>query len=973
MSKHLTKRDLYKRWLQTEALRKFLEAKPAPVSVSGLPGAARAFFLAALKEHGREILYFAKDDGQAETLLLDLQNLGNSGALAIRRSQDLNVLRLNSSVPRLIICPVTLAQQGITWSKDRPSLYFEPSGEVELDASVGWLVDNGFQRESLVTEPAEFAQRGGILDVFSPLWQEPVRIEFEGDRVLSIRRFDPLTQRSREIISSIDVISNKPPDGEEGEDGGPTVREFLGDSLVISAMPEISPDILITDRAAEFDFGFAPAKKVLGHFDGLQELESQGLELFFATDPEHGQHYLSHHLKNFNLVDAALSAGWVDRMAGYAVFTDNELFGVRHKRRIPRHFKGIPRDALHELHNGNYVVHIDYGIGVFQGLERLKIGEQEKEFLKISYGGTDVLYLPVENLGLLDRYIGAEGRAPHVNRLGSERWKLVRKRARKAAYDYAQELLALYARRSVLRGHAFGRHPDEMEWVQLTFPYEETADQLSAIKSIAADMESVNPMDRLVCGEVGYGKTEVALRAALKAALDSKQVAMMAPTTILALQHYRTFKQRLKDLPIRIGMLSRFVSSTDRRKVLADLDAGKIDVLIGTHALIADSVSYNDLGLLIIDDEHRFGVRQKEKIRRKKAEVDTLTLTATPIPRTLYMSLVGIRDVSRIETPLVGRKDVETRVSGWSDELVTEWVLRERSRGGLTLFVHNRIETIDSVRRRLERLLPGLRMQVAHGQMPERELASIYDTFLEHKTDVLIATAILEAGIDIPDLNTIIIDRADLFGLADLHQLRGRVGRSRRQGYALFIVPSKTTDEAKKRLAAIRAYAELGAGYRLAVRDMEMRGVGNLLGTEQHGHVNSIGFTLYTKLLAEAVARLKGEEWLAEPLLEIEHGAWLPESYIDDSAERVSLYKRLLSVEDERKVNELKAELEDRFGKMPASALKILDIARVRALARKKKVTKVNFRNDTWFILTAERTTRGTGKFETLLDQLRRL
>jgi transcription-repair coupling factor (superfamily II helicase) len=480
-------------------------------------------------------------------------------------------------------------------------------------------------------------------------------------------------------------------------------------------------------------------------------------------------------------------------------------------------------------------------------------------------------------------------------------------------------------------------------------------------------------MDRLVCGEVGYGKTEVAVRAALKSALDEKQVAMLAPTTILALQHYRTFTERLKELPIRVEMLSRFVGLSERRKVLADLAEGKVDVLIGTHALLSDSVNYNDLGLLIVDDEHRFGVRQKEKIRRKKAEVDTLALTATPIPRTLYMSLVGIRDISSIETPPVGRKDVITEVSNWSDDLVRDWVLRERSRGGLVLFIHNRIETIESLRRRLQRLLPGLRLEVAHGQMPERELASIYDGFLAHKTDALISTAILEAGIDIPDLNTIIVDRADLFGLADLHQLRGRVGRGQLQGYALFIVPRRTTDEAKKRLAAIRAYAELGAGYRLAVRDMEIRGVGNLLGTEQHGHVNTIGFTLYTKLLSEAVARLKGEEWLAEPVLEIDHGAYLPETYIGDSAERVSLYKRLLSVEEEAEIDTLHAELQDRFGRMPESALKILDIARVRVLARRKKVTKVNFRRDAWFILTADRTLRGTGPFSTLLDQLRRL
>ncbi|MCK4334291.1 transcription-repair coupling factor [candidate division WOR-3 bacterium] len=968
MGEHLDKKDLYERFLESDALIRFFDLSELPRSVSGLPGGLRAFFLRALRESGSQILYLAKNEDDVQRLLLDLEGIDRAGIVAIRRIESLNLLRLPSGAPRLILCPAELSEQSMGWEDDRASLYFELSGEVELEAALGWLADNGFERESLVTEPAEFAQRGGILDVFSPLWSEPVRIEFEGDRVVSLRRFDPLTQRSHEKLSSVEVVSNKPPDSQ-----GPTLREYLKDSLTISALPEVSPRLLLTDKAGEFDFGFAPAGKVLGRFEELAELSVQGLELLFAVDPEHGESYLSHHLERFKLVDAHLSGGWVARAEGYAVFTENELFGVRHKRRIPRHFKGIPRDALYELHPGDYVVHIDYGIGIYQGLKRLEIGGQEKEFLKIAYSGTDVLYLPVENLGLLDRYIGAEGHAPRVSRLGSERWKLARKHARKSAYDYAQELLALYAKRSVVRGHAFSRHPDEMEWIELTFPYEETPDQRKAIEGIIADMETPLPMDRLVCGEVGYGKTEVALRAAVKAALDSKQVAMMAPTTILALQHYRTFTQRLKNLPIRVQMLSRFVPQAERRKTLADLAEGKVDVLIGTHALLADSVSYNDLGLLIIDDEHRFGVRQKEKIRRKKAEIDTLTLTATPIPRTLYMSLVGIRDVSRIETPPVGRKDVVTEVSNWSDDMVREWVLRERSRGGLVLFIHNRIETIESLRRRLERLLPGLRMQTAHGQMPERDLAAIYDRFLEHKVDVLISTAILESGIDIPDLNTIIVDRADLFGLADLHQLRGRVGRSQRQGYALFIVPRRTTDDAKKRLAAIRAYAELGAGYRLAVRDMEMRGVGNLLGTQQHGHVNAIGFTLYTKLLAEAVARLKGEEWFTEPVLEIDHGAYLPETYISDPAERVSLYKRLLSVEEEREIDALHEELTDRFGKMPEAAMKILDIALVRALARKKKATKVSFRKDAWFILTADRTLRGTGPFPTLLDQLRKL
>ncbi len=985
MLERITKKELYLRFLESDSLARFFRLNKLPESLSGLPGGTLAFFLAALNSNKGEILYAAKNQDEIDSIRYDLEALDIASLIVIENKRALNPLRLPSAAPRLIICLKEFLKLKLSWQNSTASIYFEVSGEIDLEKTLGWLSDNGFERESLVTETAEFAQRGGILDIFSPLWESPVRIELEGDRIISIRHFDPLKQRSLDALTSIELISNSPPDS-KGQ--GTSLREHLNNAIIISRDKDISPHILITEKAARenvskhFPFNFIAAKKVLGHFEELKELEKQNLELFFALDADHGQTYLSHHLKDFKIIDAHLSGGWLARhdslssnetSDGYAVFTENELFGVSHRRKIPRHFKGIPRDALHELHPGDYVVHIDYGIGVYKGLQRMKIAEQEKEFLKIAYTGTDLLFLPVENLGLLDRYIGAEGRPPRINKLGSEKWKLVRKRAKKSAYDYAQELLSLYAKRSLAKGYSFGRHRDELEWVKLTFPYEETPDQLRAIESIMSDMESPHPMDRLVCGEVGYGKTEVALRAALKAALDSKQVAMMAPTTILALQHYRTFVKRLKDLPVRVAMLSRFVKTSERRQVLADLKEGKIDILIGTHALLANSVEWNDLGLLIIDDEHRFGVKQKERIRKKKASIDTLALTATPIPRTLYMSLVGIRDVSRIETPPVGRKDVITEVSGWSDDIIKDWVLRERSRGGLVLFVHNRIETIDALRRRLEGLLPGLRMQIAHGQMPEKDLASIYDRFLAHKTDILIATAILEAGIDISGLDTIIVDRADLFGLADLHQLRGRVGRSSRQGYALFIIPKKSSEDAKKRFAAIKAYAGLGAGYRLAVRDMELRGVGNLLGTEQHGHVNSIGFSLYTKLLAEAVARLKGDDWYDEPVLEIDYGAYLPEFYISDDAERVSLYKRLLSLDEETQVDELRNELEDRFGKMPASAKKILDIAKLRVLARHKRVTKVSFRKDNWFILTPRHTTRGSGGFENLLDELRRL
>ncbi|MEO0108194.1 MAG: DEAD/DEAH box helicase, partial [candidate division WOR-3 bacterium] len=507
---------------------------------------------------------------------------------------------------------------------------------------------------------------------------------------------------------------------------------------------------------------------------------------------------------------------------------------------------------------------------------------------------------------------------------------------------------ALHAPRARTPGFALPRHTPWQPELEDRFIHEETPDQLQAIAAVKRDMESPRPMDRLVCGDVGYGKTEVALRAAFKAVMDAKQVAVLVPTTILAYQHYNTFRARAAPFPLKIAMLSRFVPPARRSAILEQLKTGQIDIVIGTHMLLSRQVHFKDLGLLIIDEEQKFGVRQKEKIKQLRTAVDCLTLSATPIPRTLYMSLVGLRDISTIHTPPAGRREIETRVEPWHDQTIQAYILREKSRGGQVFFIHNRVESLPAIYNRLCRLCPDLKVAMAHGQMPERALAEVYLAFASGAYDVLVSTAIIESGLDLPRVNTIIVNRADWFGLADLHQLRGRVGRTQEQAYALFILPDRhdISEEARKRLSAIMAYSHLGSGFKLAMRDMEIRGVGDLLGTEQHGHVARVGFNLYVQLLREAVARLKGEEFAPEPDMKIEVEAYIPESYISNSFERVAIYKRLLSAEREDELELLAAELEDRFGKYPPIVNTLFKVARARVLARQNGLLRVSLKRN---------------------------
>jgi transcription-repair coupling factor (superfamily II helicase) len=580
--------------------------------------------------------------------------------------------------------------------------------------------------------------------------------------------------------------------------------------------------------------------------------------------------------------------------------------------------------------------------------------------------------VPVENLGLIDRFVGSDHESPELDRLGGRSWLHAKARAARASAEYAKELLELHARRALARGTAFP--PDSREQMELeaSFPYEETPDQLRALQDTKRDMEHTAPMDRLVCGDVGFGKTEIALRLAFKSAANLKQVAVLVPTTILCYQHFTTFRDRLSRFPLRVEMLSRFVPVNRRREVAGAVADGRVDIVVGTHLLLSPRIRFRDLGLVIIDEEQKFGVRQKERLRSLKAGVDVLTLTATPIPRTLYAALAGLRDISPIHTAPPGRREILTEVGEWNDALVRDYVLREVSRGGQVFFVHNEIQTINTVHARLGRLLPGLKIAVAHGQMPERRLADIYVGFATGEHRLLLSTAIVESGLDLPNVNTIIVNRADRFGLADLHQLRGRVGRSQEQAYALFVVParSEVTVEARKRLSALLSYSRLGAGYKLALRDMEIRGVGNLLGTEQHGQVARIGFNLYTQMLKEAVSRLKGEPVEVEPELSLEIPAFLPEDYVGDSYERVALYKRLLGVHSQPELEELRAELTDRFGRYPPVVENLFKIALVRVRARHLGLLKVTLKKDSATVVGSARTSTVCGGVDGLLAHL---
>jgi transcription-repair coupling factor (superfamily II helicase) len=612
-----------------------------------------------------------------------------------------------------------------------------------------------------------------------------------------------------------------------------------------------------------------------------------------------------------------------------AVYTDHEIF-ERH-RRIPRRRRyrvGSPLESFTDIHPGDYLVHIDYGIGRFLGIERLTLSGGTVECLALQYAEGGKLYVPVDRLGLVEKHTSEDGTEPRLHRLGTPQWEKQKARTRRAIEDMTEELLELYAERELDKGFAFSADSHWQRALETSFLYEDTPDQLLAIEAVKLDMQSRRPMDRLLCGDVGYGKTEVAVRAAFKAVQDGKQVALLVPTTILATQHLATFRERLADFPVRVEALSRFRSRQEQQAVLRDLAKGEVDIVIGTHRLLSADVAYRDLGLVVIDEEQRFGVRHKERLRKLRGTVDVLTLTATPIPRTLYFSLSGIRDMSLIQTPPRDRIPVVTAVATFDEDLIRDAIRRELDRGGQVFFIHNRVETIDEVGRLVRRMVPEARVEVAHGQLPAAELEQVMLRFFEGGIEVLVSTTIVESGLDVPTANTLIVNRADRFGLSDLYQLRGRVGRSHRRAYAYFLAPPRAqmTEDAEKRLRVLEEYSELGAGYEIALKDLEIRGAGNLLGREQSGFVQSVGLETYLKLLEETVQRLKGTREAQRPETEVafEGPAYLPDRYIPDSRQKLNLYRRASRLESPGEVGDFRAELVDRYGSLPPEAENLL-------------------------------------------------
>ena len=857
--------------------------------------------------------------------------------------------------------------EGVPPAVARPDPIAVRVGDVTgVDALAEALALAGYERVEQAQERGQFAVRGGIVDVFPSTGREPVRAEFFGDELESLRAFSPFTQRTLHALREAVVYpaaerraeAAEPWLGEEGE--APPVPDDLVAPLPAADLVWQEEDVRRAVReelASEVDLGGAaslsqlpagqrfsfeaqrPAVAARGIAEAERDLEAyvHGGNRVVVTFAHLGEALrLKGLLRRIEpevvepgdalpeepgLVFAVSPArrGLVHRELGLVLLSDTQVFRKRPPRADAR--LGRALQSFADLRTGDHVVHEDHGVGRLLGFETKTVAGVTRDYLFLAFRGDDRLYVPHEQIGKVSRYVGADGYAPALSKLGGKAWQNIKSRARAGARELAGELLALYAQRQRAAGVAFEVDGDLVEQLEASFPYEETPDQQAAIEVVKEDLESGRPMDRLVCGDVGFGKTEVAVRAAFAVVANGRQVLMLSPTTILAQQHWNTFRERYGDFPVGVEMVSRFRRPADVKKVLADYAEGKVDVLIGTHRVLSRDVVPKKLGLVIVDEEQRFGVAQKELLRQLRLEVDVLSLSATPIPRTLHMSLAGLRDISVIETPPRGRRPIRTHVGEFDDELVQLALRREHERGGQSFYLHNRVETIEERAEFLRQLCPELRFLVAHGQMAERELEEHMLSFLAGDADVLVSTTIIESGLDIPQANTLVVERADALGLAQLHQIRGRVGRSDVTAYAYLFYPDnrELTAEARARLATLADHTELGTGFAIAMRDLEIRGAGDLLGAEQSGHVAAIGFELYVELLGEAVAELSGtRRAVARPVrVDAQVDAYVPADYMPAEAQKIDLHRRLALAESEDELRELHAAVEDRFGPVP--------------------------------------------------------
>jgi transcription-repair coupling factor (superfamily II helicase) len=995
------------------------------LAISGLAGGSKGFFISLL---GREIasllvitpdqdqaeavftdcLFFTPSEGQKRILLFPTEGVPHGDIPPWDLiSQRLKALRLIAEGrAAIVIAPIQGVQRKVPFKETLLTslIRIKEGVEIDLDRLVKRIIALGYNRMEMVEEWGEMSLRGGILDIYPLDWDDPLRIEFFGDRVESIRTFDIETQQSAAPVAEA-VISPLLGEGEG------SIFDYLSPTtpLLLDNAPEIehaaeafweqlqrfggeegylAPDIvtpLLQARPRVIIEGLQMVSSPEAHLPRVtlcaasNEEVSQGIKkegLRFLTDEIIGQlkdgwavyiavqnpgqgKRLVELLADFGLtasVEPAFPthpliargrlivvignprAGFRLPIERLAVVTEEEIFGLKRRVGHGRRAKTTPFSTFEDLRVGEHVVHVDYGIGLYRGLVRLETAAGgkavENDYLLMEYAGGDKLYVPVHRFNMVHKYIGTSEGTPELDRLGGTAWLKTKRRVKRAVEETARELLEIYAARKTFPGFSYTPPDAYFKEFEAAFAYEETPDQEQAIEEVLADMEEPRPTDRLICGDVGYGKTEVAIRAAFKAVLDGKQVAVLVPTTVLAQQHYLTFTARLHGYPVVVEGLSRFKTRAEQEQILRQLREGRIDIVIGTHRLLRHDVAFRDLGLLIIDEEHRFGVAHKERLKEMKKLVDCITLTATPIPRTLHMSLLGIRDLSLINTPPPNRQAIRTYLVNFDEPVIAEAIRAEIDRGGQIFFVHNRVRDIEAMAGLLRGLVPGARLAVAHGQMRERALEQVMMHFVAGEIDLLVCTSIIESGLDIPNANTIIINHAERFGLADLYQLRGRVGRSTPRAFAYLICPPRhaLSREAMRRLMAIQELSELGSGFRLAMRDLEIRGAGNLLGHVQSGHIAEVGFELYNSLLEKAIRELKGEVTTEQvtPEIQVPIEAFIPADYIAGDNQRLLFYKRLSLAADEETVAGLSEELRDRFGPLPLSLLNLLEVIRLK-------------------------------------------
>jgi transcription-repair coupling factor (superfamily II helicase) len=827
------------------------------------------------------------------------------------------------------------------------------------------LYDSGFEKVDFTAEPGQFALRGGIIDIFSFADNLPVRIDFFGDQVESIRRFDINTQLSKENLESVDIF--------------PDIHIISDNSSLVPFWEILPENSVLWDLRGENPTGenyVIPQPTFNKNFEILsQDIRSKMDHGYTVTilSPNEAQ---TDRLRQI-LVDTgekvrpdflplSLHEGYVDKISKNCYYTDHQIFERYHKVKVKRQVERSERLTINEImafRIGDYVVHIDYGVGKFGGLVKTNVNGKIQEAIKLVYKDNDVVFVSIHGIHRISKYKSRDGEPPKIYKLGTKAWDNLKSRTKSKVKDIVEDLIKLYSARHHSKGFAFSADNFLMHELESSFMYEDTPDQALASKKVKEDMESDLPMDRLVCGDVGFGKTEVAIRAAFKAVCDSKQVAVLVPTTILALQHYHTFSSRLKDFPCRVEYISRLRNTKEISRILEELHAGRVDILIGTHRILNKKVLFKDLGLLIIDEEQKFGVSSKEKIRQMRSNIDTLTLTATPIPRTLQFSLLGARDLSIINTPPPNRKPVYTEVINFNDEVITDIINSELERGGQVFFVHNRIEDILSVRDILQRLVPQAQICVAHGQMEPEILEKRIVEFIAGEHDILLATTIIENGIDIPNANTMIINQAQRFGLSDLHQLRGRVGRSNVKAFCYLLIPpiASITDDARRRIRAIEAFSELGSGFNIAMQDLDIRGAGNLLGAEQSGFIAEMGFETYMRILNEAMSELreekvsKGEDTalpdamrsapMVDTQIETDLEAYIPDEYVQVTSEKIRLYKDLTNISDERQIEALRREMEDRFGPIPEQVDELIRIVQLKKVAQNLGFEKIILKN----------------------------